>query len=82
MTNPATPTPHPLKLELEQRGFSIAKLAARAGLSYPWLMNRLSGKVPMTPEDEARIRAAMEPDATDGEASAEAQNTHPAAPAA
>lgn len=57
------PAPHAMKQEIRDRGFTAMRLAVRCGQSYWWLTARLNGISTMTPEDEALIRRAMEPDA-------------------
>jgi len=64
MTDSSTtkPVPHQLLSEMRERGFVVSRIAVRMGESYGWLYGRLAGRVPCTPEDEARIRRAMDPD--------------------
>jgi hypothetical protein len=67
------PSEHPLKAEIERRGFNKARLALRCDMTYTQLIGRLKGRVPMSPEDESRIRAAMDPDGETGEGAEAAQ---------
>ena len=76
-STPAATAPHPLKLEIEQRGFVMSRIALRAGMTYGSLVKRLGGIVAMSADDEQRIRQAMEPDD-----SAELDPSHPLPPAA
>lgn len=48
--------PHWLKGELERRGILLTWLSMRIDVTYPKLLGSLSGRQPMDPEVEERIR--------------------------